>query len=109
MEFTIKMLQDHVKSGKTSSYGGYDSRSPAKGITCKDGFKVSVQASDFHYCRPRNLEGPYSAFELGFPSEKEERLMPYVENADDPTGTVYSNVPLFTVIDLINSHGGMPE
>lgn len=109
MNFTNKMLQLHVKSGTTTVFGGWSSRSAAAPLTCKDGFKVSVQASNFHYCTPRDNKGPYSTFELGFPSEKQECLMPYVEDADNPTGTVYSQVPKMVVLDLINSHGGIQE
>ena len=105
-KFTSKMLQKHVKSGETYPRIG---RIPAPAIICADGFTVSVQASDFHYCTPRDNKGPYVTFELGFPSSKEESLMPYVEDADNPTGTVYAQVPEKVVLDLINVHGGLKE
>lgn len=76
-------------------------------IVCKDGFRMSVQASRFHYCSPRNDEGPYTAFEVGFPSEKCEELMPYAESADNPTGTVYGWVPAEVVDEVIRNHGGI--
>ena len=30
-------------------------------VVCADGFTLSVQASDFHYCTPRSKEGPKSS------------------------------------------------
>jgi hypothetical protein len=76
-------------------------------VVCADGFTMSVQASRFHYCSPRNDEGPYAAFEVGFPSEKCEELMPYAESADNPTGTVYGWVPAEVVDEVIRNHGGI--
>ena len=37
-------------------------------IVCKDGTTLSVQASEFHYCTPRDNKGPYTHVEIGFPS-----------------------------------------
>ena len=53
-------------------------------IFCEDGFEMSVQAGDGLYCEPRvNLEsGEYAACEVGYPSQKEELLMPYIEDVD---------------------------
>lgn len=33
-------------------------------VVCADGFTLSVQASDFHYCTPRSKEGPWTHFEV---------------------------------------------
>ena len=76
-------------------------------ILCKDGLKLSVQASDTHYCRPRRNKGPYYEVEIGFPSEKIEELMEYAEDAKNPTGTVYGNVPVDVVDSIIEAHGGI--
>lgn len=46
-----------------------------KKIICNDGFNMSVQGSQFHYCSPRKNQNWYNSMEVGFPSEKEE-LMP---------------------------------
>ena len=105
--FTNEMLQAHVKSGKTTTYEGYTSRVPADAITCKDGFRVSVQASETHYCLPRDYKGPYFKVELGFPSEEDELIAEYAADPDDLTGTVYGYVPVDVVINLINNHGGL--
>jgi len=77
-------------------------------IYCDDGFTVSVQASEGHYCNPKiNNSTKYSEFELGFPSETEELILPFIEGNGDPTETVYGWVPADTLIKVINKHGGI--
>lgn len=76
-------------------------------MRCKDGFKISIQASRTHYCSPRTDTGPWYKVELGFPSaEPEFGIMEYAENPEDPTGTVYAYVPISKVEQLVNYHGG---
>ena len=80
-------------------------------IECKDGFTISVQASQHHYCSPRAvITWPsfeeYKTVEVGFPSEPEELLLKYAEDSDDPTNTVYAYVPVETVLLVIQNHGG---
>jgi len=77
-------------------------------VRCKDGFTVSVQASKFHYCTPREDRGPYSHVELGFPSaEPPPYVLAYAENQEIPTGTVYGYVPVELVEQMIEEHGGL--
>lgn len=78
-------------------------------ITCKDGFGMSVQASEFHYCTPRENTGPYVNFEVGYPSEPEELIIKYAEDPKDPTGTVYGWVPVEVIDQVIAKHGGIKE
>lgn len=81
---------------------------PVKRIVCNDGFSVSVQASETDYCSPRETGAhPYWAFELGYPSERDESLMQYAEDEDRPTNTVYGYVPVSVVEALIDKHGGI--
>lgn len=75
-------------------------------IICNDGFSMSVQASQNHYSDPRSNTGPYCAVEVGMPSSMEPLLMPYAENADKPTETIYGWVPSNIVWDTIVKHGG---
>jgi len=79
-----------------------------KVIVCKDGFEMSVQASETHYCSPRiNDAEKYSTVEVGFPSDLEPLLMEWADDDDNPTGTVYGYVPA-TVISLVCvKHGGI--
>lgn len=78
-------------------------------IKCADGFTMSVQASSFHYCTPRTDKGPHTAFEVGFPSERVEALMPYAEDAETPTETVYGWVPVEIIDAIISEHGGITD
>lgn len=78
-------------------------------LQCKDGFNISMQASKYHYCSPRDDVGPYTHVELGFPSEAEELLITWAEDATNLTGSVYSNVPLFVVSAIVLSHGGLEK
>ena len=76
-------------------------------LFCNDGFSISVQASKFHYCRPR-LDGPQDdeAVELGYPSDEDELINDYAES-DNYTKTVYGYVPIEVVERLIEKHGGI--
>jgi|TARA_R110000787_G_scaffold32693_1_gene86351 hypothetical protein len=78
-------------------------------IVCADNFKMSVQASKHHYCTPRKNGSSlsYSHVEVGFPTLKENLLMNYIDGPDEPTNTVYSYVPAYIIIHIINKHGGM--
>jgi hypothetical protein len=101
-------IQDHVKSGEVIDLSErWLHRRPAPEIVCVDGFTMSVQASIYHYCEPRDNDGPYTQFEVGYPSEREESLMPFCEDADKPTDTVYGYVPYEVVMDVIEKHGGV--
>lgn len=60
---------------------------------CADGFKMSIQASEDHYCQ-KNDEGSYVSVEVGFPSPPEPLLDEYGDDG------VYGYVPL-TVVDAI--------
>lgn len=78
-------------------------------LECVDGFSVSVQASDCHYCSPRKIGGDYTHVELGFPSDVEELILDYAENFRKPRNTVYGYVPIELVQKMIEKHGGIKE
>ncbi len=69
-------------------------------VECKDGFSMSVQDGEFNYATPGKTS------EVGFPSEKEELLMDWVEDPDRPTETVYAHVPNDVIEKVIAKHGG---
>lgn len=75
-------------------------------IRCADGLSFSVQANSMAYCMPRNDDGPYTAVEVGFPSQPVEELMEYAEDPDNPTETVYGYVPVAVIEEIVNAHGG---
>lgn len=77
-------------------------------IICSDGFSVSIQASSFHYCVPRNNTGPYSHFEIRFPSEIVDSWIPYCEGSpenEDAREMVYPRVPIRLIVDELKLHG----
>lgn len=79
-----------------------------KRIHCKDGFSMSVQASEYAYCEPRIDDAVfYLQVEVGFPSEKEPLLMQYAEEPDRPINTVYGYVPVDVVAEVVRNHGGI--
>ena len=77
-------------------------------IICADGFEMSVQASETHYCTPRKTHAErYEAVEVGYPTPVEGLLMPYCEDPDKPCETVYGYVPVSVVNLVIAKHGGI--
>ena len=96
-------LKEEFKSGYALERGFRQVNS----IRCAGGLELSVQASSTHYCTPRNSAGPWTAVEIGFPSEQVEEFMEYAENPDAPTDTVYGYVPVEVVEAVINKHGGI--
>jgi hypothetical protein len=79
-------------------------------IVCKDGFSMSVQASSFHYCSPKEDNAiEYDAVEVGFPSEIEPLLTEYSEGMidTDPTSSVYMYVPSNVIFEIIKKHKGI--
>ena len=87
----------------------FDFQRARESVICKDGFGMSVQASENHYCTPREngIAMSYTSVEVGFPSEKEDLLMAHAEDYDKPTGTVYPYVPAQVILDVIEKDGGM--
>lgn len=70
-------------------------------ITCKDGTTVSVQASAFHYCEPRNNEGPWSSVEVGYPSVEPSWWSEHTDGYG-----IAGWVPIEKVRQFIREHGG---
>lgn len=78
-------------------------------LTCKDGFTMSLQASQYHYSSPRETGAPfYSAVEIGYPQApdgSERRLRTLREYNDG--WSVYGYVPIDKVNRIIHRHGGL--
>lgn len=102
----MKTLNDWLNEGrKTESFGF----SFTKRVICADGFNISIQSSDGHYCTPRRNDDTvenYTAFELGFPSESDELINEFAED-DNYTEAVYPYTPREIVQQLIDKHGGI--
>lgn len=78
-------------------------------VICKDGFKLSIQASSTHYSAPREDSGPYYQVECGFPSQPPltAEFLEYAEMEGDPCETVYPYVPIEVVLAELDAHGGV--
>ena len=104
-EVKLDIVNEFIRKMKAS--GRVINDTVIMGMKCRDGFTMSVQASRYHYCSPRDDVGPYSEVEVGYPSSREELLMPYAEEPDKPTDTVYSYVPIEVVAKVVEKHGGI--
>lgn len=99
-----------AKSIEINTYcsGTFEIQANRPRLYCNDGYSISVQASEFHYCSPR-LNGlqDYKSVELGYPSAEDELINEYAEDVFDYTATVYGYVPIEVVEKLIEKHGGI--
>lgn len=83
-------------------------------VTCKDGTVLSVQASEFHYCSPRDNEGPYASVEVGFlhdPNGEQvpapDTWLPYADShSDGAMSDVFAYVPIELVERFVADRGG---
>jgi hypothetical protein len=108
MDVVNKFLKGTLK--QTELYFGYVLQERRPYVKCKDGFGISIQASDGHYCTPRvNGDVIYEEVELGYPNMEDELIAEYAEDPDDLTDTVYGWVPVDIVNQLIEKHGGIVE
>lgn len=80
-------------------------------IVCGDGFAMSVQAGKGLNCLPKvNLRsGKYDKVEVRYPSEPEELIKEYAKDNCCLTDTIYPYVPIETVDQIIEKHGGMAQ
>ena len=83
-----------------------------KRIECKDWFKFSAQASYSHYCEPRvtifNAHNFfYETMEVWFPTDKEPLIMEWCEDSECPTETVYWQVPVSVLNEVVKKHWGI--
>ena len=106
-EMSVINLKFKELSNKAKSQPGYPR---VDRIVCKDGFTFSAQANELTYCSPRETGADeYTSFEIGYPSEKEDLIMEYAEEPNQPTETVYGWVPADLIDQVIAKHGGLEE
>lgn len=105
----MKTVRKHIIESRKHTGDRYFIVPP---VTCKDGFTMSVQHSAMHYCSPRvdfaerrGLE--FESYEIGYPSEVEDILLPFAEDPENPIGTVYPFVPQQIVEQVAEMHGGL--
>lgn len=113
-KYNLEIVENDVYDWKT--HMDNNTRSDLCGVRMgyqlllEDGTSVSIQASKFHYCEPRedfDTYHKYTEFELGFPNCVIEEIMPYVEDEDNPTSTVYGYVPSEVIDAFVRRCGGV--
>jgi hypothetical protein len=80
--FTADDLNDYLRSFRDENDWRIEANETfplSKRIRCVDGFSLSVQATWGAYCTPRRNVGPWSAVEVGFPSDKPDLIMEYTD------------------------------
>ena len=86
---------------------GFKLKGPAPQLVLMDGTKFSVQAGEGLYSDPRRNHGPYTEVEIGYPSREFAELLPYAEDPEDPTSTIYGYVPVEVLEEVIAACGGV--
>lgn len=91
----------------------YSDRHIRPRIFCADGTSLSVQASEYHYCTPReNGLDDYCAVEVGYLRDAQGNAVPAPESwlpfSDDGglSSSVFGYVPSELVKQFIADHGG---
>lgn len=100
-KLTELVLTAHIKKTKE------DGARTAARLRCADGFTVSVQAGQFHYCTPRTDEGPWYEFECGFPSKPVPEWLQWRDGDYEDTETVIGCVPADVIWNVLEAHGGV--
>lgn len=78
-----------------------------KKFICSDGWTISIQASQGHYCEPRvDYDAFYSSVECGYPNRPEYELKRFAEDPLELCNTVYPYVPVDVLNKIIEKHGG---
>jgi len=74
---------------------------------CRNGSTFSIQASEVHYCLPKNTTGPYTHYEIGYPEDAKGEVLhePLLEEYGDYP--VYAYVPEDVVVQILIKHGGL--
>ena len=75
-------------------------------LKAADGFTVSVQASEYAYCSPRENSGPYTFVECGYPSQLPSAWAEWA-GEPDTTQTVFAYIPLSVVALEFSRRGGL--
>lgn len=75
-------------------------------IECANGLTMSVQASNMHYCTPRDNVGPWTHVEIGYPNKILSEISQY---SDGDSFSIYGYVPIELVENIIEANGGMAQ
>ena len=79
-------------------------------VIANDGFSVSLQIHNGHYCSSENgyreLGHTWKEVEFGFPSHNDEEFKEYAESPEDVCGSVGS-IPVSVLETIFEKHGGI--
>ncbi len=78
----------------------------SKMVACKDGYKMSVQASSGHFCTPQTSEGPWEAFEV-YCTHGDLKTDAFKALITDEDMSHIPNVPHDVLMAEIEAHGGL--
>jgi len=92
----VNRINDHLKNSEREFLGG-----PVLHITCRDGTQISVQAGEYHYCRPKSNQGPWTHVEVMMMTETTPVYFDY------PGYDVAGYVPIESVAQEILSRGNI--
>lgn len=101
---TLERLQQHL-AGEVEPVGsaGRLYKRVAPQLACVDGSTMSVQASETHYCTPRDNSGPYTHVEVWCCGT----VPAWYEYGDGDD--LYAYVPTELVVEEIDRRGGLKE
>ena len=100
---TKEKLQERLK-GNVTIINGYDFKTVAPTVVCKDGSELSVQASWGHYCTPRDNFGPYTHVEVWCHSGSTP-ITEFSYYEDGPS----AQVNIDAVVEYIDNRGGFKD
>lgn len=103
---TLNKLNAHLATPVNELTKGYSHKPLAEHLQCADGTTLSVQASETHYCTPRDNFGPYTEVEVWCVTGAGPDGVTEFDYSDgDPSGYV----PIEQVALLIDNHGGFAK
>ena len=97
---TFDRLQKHLATEIIKTSTGLYYKPPTDLVKCADGTTLSVQASEDHYCTPRDNQGPYTTVEVWCESSD---VTEFEYSEEGPS----AYVPIEDVVRFIENHGGM--
>lgn len=101
---TLDKLQAMLMKPPVEYVKGYFYKEVLPQVVCADGTKLSVQASENHYCSPRNNVGPYTEVEVWYiKCINEVEVLEFEYSGEEPSGYVDIN----SVVAYIDRHGGL--
>lgn len=107
LNLTLDHLQSHLRGSDAERAAQIKTVRP---LQAADGTVMSVQASDFHCCWPRDRAGPYQTVEIAVDQEV-PAFSEYLQIDPFFSGkarfNLYQDVPVEIVVAEINQRGGL--